>query len=78
MPRQVLLPIERLLKEFPEQFGVLNSEPDFAVILAASSFLNACLGSILERKLTSIVVIDGEWRFSSSCSSSVQKQISLI
>jgi DNA-binding MltR family transcriptional regulator len=51
MPKRVLPPIERLSEETQALFNVLNDEPDLAVILVATSFLDACLGSILERKL---------------------------
>ena len=51
MPKRELPPIERLSKEAQELFDVLNKEQDLAMILVASSFLDACLGSILGRKL---------------------------
>ncbi|MCG8343664.1 MAG: MltR family transcriptional regulator [Chlorobiales bacterium] len=51
MHKRQLPPIERLSKETQHLFNVLNEEKDLSVILVASSFLDACLGSILKRKL---------------------------
>lgn len=51
MSKRKILPIEQLSAESQQWFDVLNDESDLAVILVASSFLDACLGSILNRKL---------------------------
>jgi DNA-binding MltR family transcriptional regulator len=58
MPKRVLPPIDRLSEETQELFDILNKEQDLAVILVASSFLDACLGSILRRKLKRGAVSD--------------------
>jgi len=51
MPKRQLPPIESLSKETRHLFNVLNEEKDLAVMLVASSFIDACLGSILKRRL---------------------------
>ena len=51
MPQKNLPLIEHLSGESQKLFDVLNDETDLAVILVTASYLDACLGSILKRKL---------------------------
>jgi DNA-binding MltR family transcriptional regulator len=51
MVRQQKIPTEQLSEESRELYDVLNDEKDLAVILIATSFIDACLKSILENRL---------------------------
>lgn len=51
MAKSVTVPVEQLSEETRALFDVLNEERDVAVILIATSFLDACLKSNLEHKL---------------------------
>ncbi len=50
MPKRDILPIEHLSGDIQKLLDVLNKEPDLSAILVATSYIDACLGSILERK----------------------------
>jgi DNA-binding MltR family transcriptional regulator len=58
MSKRTILPIENLSKDSQKLFDVLNEEKDLSVILIATSFIDACLGSILKNKLIKSSVID--------------------
>jgi DNA-binding MltR family transcriptional regulator len=51
-------PVEQLSSEVQELFDVLNNERDIAVILIGTSFLDACLASILHRKFIESTISD--------------------
>lgn len=51
MPKRELLPIEQLSSESRKLYDLVNSETDLAVIVVSASFLDACLGSIINKKL---------------------------
>ena len=51
MTKRKVLPIEQLSNESQKLYDILNNEKDFTVVLVATSFLDACLGSILNNKL---------------------------
>jgi DNA-binding MltR family transcriptional regulator len=51
MDRSRLLPVEHLSKDVQNFFDVLNEEADLPAILVASSYIDACLASILKKKL---------------------------
>lgn len=51
MAKRNLISPEKLSAETQGLLSVLNDGGDTAVILVAASFIDACLGSILERKL---------------------------
>lgn len=51
MAKGLRIPTEQLSEETQQLYDVLNNEKDLAVILIASSFLDACLRSLLEKKL---------------------------
>lgn len=50
MSKRQLLPIEHLSSESRKLYELVNSETDLAVIVVSASFLDACLGSILNKK----------------------------
>jgi hypothetical protein len=49
--KRKILPVEHLSKDSQKFFDVLNSEKDLPLILVAASYIDACLASILKRKL---------------------------
>jgi DNA-binding MltR family transcriptional regulator len=51
MAKRSLIPVEGLSKETQSFYDVLNSEPDLSVVLVAVSYIDACLGALLERFL---------------------------
>ncbi len=51
MPKRTIIPIEHLSMEIQKLHDVLNSEKDLSAILVATSYIEASLGAILERKL---------------------------
>ena len=51
MGKKIKVPVEQLSEETKALFDVLNEERDLAVILIATSFLDACLKSLLEQCL---------------------------
>lgn len=51
MEKRTKVPTEQLSEETRHLYDVLNEEKDLAVILIASSFLDACLKSMLEHRL---------------------------
>jgi hypothetical protein len=57
-----LVPAETLSDDTQKLFDVLNSEPDFSVVVVSCAYIDACLGSILEKYLllgsTSLKLLD--------------------
>ena len=51
MTKKKILPVENLSEDTQKFFDVLNAESDLAVILAAASYIDAALASILQRFL---------------------------
>ena len=51
MAKRPVLPAETLSADTQVFFDVLNNEPDFSVVVVSCAYLDACLGSILERYL---------------------------
>lgn len=49
MSKRVVLPAESLSADTDAFYRVLNDEPDSSVALVASAYIDACLGSMLER-----------------------------
>ncbi len=49
MAKRLVLPAETLSADTQAFFDVLNNEPDFSVIVVSCAYLDACLGSILEK-----------------------------
>jgi DNA-binding MltR family transcriptional regulator len=50
MAKRPVLPIEQLSAESQQMLDVLNNDSDLEAVLVATSFLDACLGSILNRQ----------------------------
>ena len=50
MSKRTPLPIDQLSKESRHLFDVINNEKDLPVIVVSTSFIDACLGSILSKK----------------------------
>lgn len=48
MTRRSLVPVEGLSKDGQSVYEVLNGEPDLSAVLIASSYIDACLGALLE------------------------------
>ena len=48
---RAILPVEALSADTQKFFDVLNDEPDFSVVVVSCAYLDACLGSILEKHL---------------------------
>ena len=51
MAKPPRIPTQQLSSDTTKLFAVLNNESDLAVILISSSFIDACLLSLLEKKL---------------------------
>jgi DNA-binding MltR family transcriptional regulator len=51
MSKRTILPAEALSADTQKLFDVLNNEPDFSVIVVSCAYVDACLGSILEKYL---------------------------
>ena len=51
MAKRTILPAEALSADTQKFFDVLNNEPDFSVVVVSCAYLDACLGSILEKHL---------------------------
>ena len=51
MPKRSIPKVEGLRADIQGLLGVLNGESDLAVVLVASSYLDACLAALLERYL---------------------------
>ena len=51
MAKRKIVPIKDLSDDTKELYGVLNEENDLPLILISTSYIDACLASILERKL---------------------------
>ena len=51
MSKRTILPAEALSADMQKLYDVLNNEPDFSVIVVSCSYVDACLGSILEKHL---------------------------
>lgn len=49
--KRTILPVEALSADTQKFFDVLNDEPDFSVVVVSCAYLDACLGSILEKHL---------------------------
>ena len=49
--KRTILPAETLSADTKAFFDVLNNEPDFSVVVVSCAYLDACLGSILEKYL---------------------------
>lgn len=47
--KRTILPVEALSADTQKFFDVLNAEPDFSVVVVSCAYLDACLGSILEK-----------------------------
>jgi DNA-binding MltR family transcriptional regulator len=56
--KRKILPVEHLSKDSQKFFDVLNSEKDLPLILVAASYIDACLASILKRKLKKSSITD--------------------
>ncbi|HLE62783.1 MAG TPA: MltR family transcriptional regulator [Pyrinomonadaceae bacterium] len=48
MTRRSLVPVEGLSKDGQSVYDVLNGEPDLSAVLVAASYIDACLGALLE------------------------------
>lgn len=59
MAKRTILPAETLSEDTQKFYDVLNNEPDFSVIVVSCAYLDACLGSILERYLLKSTVSEG-------------------
>jgi DNA-binding MltR family transcriptional regulator len=51
MAKRTILLAEALSADTQKLFDVLNNEPDFSVVVVSCAYLDACLGSILEKHL---------------------------
>lgn len=51
MAKRAILPAEALSADTQKFYDVLNDEPDFSVVVVSCAYLDACLGSILEKYL---------------------------
>ena len=58
MPARTILEIKNLSSDSAKLYEVLNSERDLSAILVAGSFIDACLGSILNIRLRKSSVTD--------------------
>lgn len=56
MAKRHVLPAETLSADTQAFFDVLNDEPDFSVVVVSCAYLDACLGSILEKYLLQCTV----------------------
>ena len=48
MTRRSLVPVEGLSKDGQSVYDVLNDEPDLSAVLVGTSYVDACLGALLE------------------------------
>jgi hypothetical protein len=51
LAKRKIIPIEHLSEDIKKLFDVMRNESDLPLILVAASYLDACLASILKRKL---------------------------
>lgn len=49
MAKRPILPAEALSADTQALYNVVNSEPDFSVVVVSCAYVDACLGSILEK-----------------------------
>ena len=51
MAKRPVLPAETLSADTQALYDVVNNEPDFSVVVVSCAYVDACLGSILEKRL---------------------------
>ena len=64
MAKRLPVPIEGLSKDSDAFYDVLNDEPDLSAVLVATSYIDACLGALLEgfllKSSVSTKLLDGK------------------